>query len=94
VSGRGNAAAMETTERFPPRLGNLAQNARFPHSHRRSFCVYSKERTEGWTAATNSGTLSAQSDEGTPGGKVLKTPGPYLLKTHSARRRDPATAAA
>jgi hypothetical protein len=24
---------METTKRFPQELGNLAQNARFPHSH-------------------------------------------------------------
>ena len=29
----GNAAAVEITYRFPPRLGNLAQSARFPHSH-------------------------------------------------------------
>jgi hypothetical protein len=28
-------AAMEITERFPQPLGNLAQNARFPHSHSR-----------------------------------------------------------
>ena len=33
--GCGNAAAVEITKRFPPRLGNLAQNARFPHSHSR-----------------------------------------------------------
>ena len=38
-SGYGNAGAMETTERFPPRLGNLAQNARFPHSHSRPLFV-------------------------------------------------------
>jgi hypothetical protein len=25
---------MEITERFPQELGNLAQNARFPHSHK------------------------------------------------------------
>ena len=31
--GCGNAAPMEITERFPQPLGNLAQNARFPHSH-------------------------------------------------------------
>jgi|HubBroStandDraft_4_1064222.scaffolds.fasta_scaffold661960_1 hypothetical protein len=31
----GNAAPMEITERFPQPLGNLAQNARFPHSHSR-----------------------------------------------------------
>ena len=31
----GNDAPMEITERFPQPLGNLAQNARFPHSHSR-----------------------------------------------------------
>src|SRR5712692_5816240 len=36
--GCGNAAAVEITKRFPPRLGNLAQNARFPHSHSRLSC--------------------------------------------------------
>jgi hypothetical protein len=25
---------MEITERFPQELGNLAENARFPHSHK------------------------------------------------------------
>ena len=34
ADGCGNAGAMETTERFPPRLGNLAQTARFPHFHK------------------------------------------------------------
>ena len=34
--GCGNAAPMEITERFPQPLGNLAENARFPHSHSRS----------------------------------------------------------
>jgi DNA replication protein DnaC len=32
--GCGNDAAMEITNRFPPPLGNLAQNVRFPHSHK------------------------------------------------------------
>ena len=32
--GCGNGAPMEITERFPQTLGNLAQNARFPHSHK------------------------------------------------------------
>src|SRR6202011_3623744 len=36
----GTHAGMEITERFPHPLGNLAQNARFPHSHSRlSFSV-------------------------------------------------------
>jgi IstB-like ATP binding protein len=34
--GYGNDAPLEITERFPQPLGNLAQNARFPHSHSRS----------------------------------------------------------
>ena len=33
--GYGNDAPMEIKERFPQPLGNLAQNARFPHSHSR-----------------------------------------------------------
>jgi hypothetical protein len=33
--GCGNGAPMEITERFPQPLGNLAENARFPHSHSR-----------------------------------------------------------
>ena len=32
--GCGNDAPVEITERFPQELGNLAQNARFPHSHK------------------------------------------------------------
>jgi hypothetical protein len=35
--GCGNAGPMEITERFPQDLGNLAQNARFPHSHKPFF---------------------------------------------------------
>src|SRR3984893_17410630 len=36
----GNGAPMEITERFPQPLGNLAQNARFPHSHSRFSDVH------------------------------------------------------
>jgi hypothetical protein len=32
--GCGNDAPAEITKRFPQELGNLAQNARFPHSHK------------------------------------------------------------
>jgi hypothetical protein len=32
--GCGNAVPMETRERFPQGLGNLATNAGFPHSHK------------------------------------------------------------
>ena len=35
---------METTERFPHGLGNLAQNARFPHSHKPSSLVWREEK--------------------------------------------------
>jgi hypothetical protein len=31
--GYANASPMETTKRFPQGFGNLATNARFPHSH-------------------------------------------------------------
>jgi len=49
----GNAAPMEITERFPQPLGNLAQNARFPHSHSRAqVLVLQREngrtRNVGW----------------------------------------------
>jgi hypothetical protein len=30
---------MEITKRFPQELGNLAQNARFPHSHKPTLVV-------------------------------------------------------
>src|SRR3989442_2808788 len=33
--GYGNDAPMEIRKRFPQTLGNLAQKARFPHSHSR-----------------------------------------------------------
>jgi hypothetical protein len=36
---------METQKRFPQRLGNLAQDARFPHSHSRSSFL-NKEKTK------------------------------------------------
>jgi hypothetical protein len=39
----GTPGAMETTERFPQRLGNLAHHARFPHSHSRSFLSHKKK---------------------------------------------------
>jgi hypothetical protein len=38
---------METTKRFPQRLGNLAQNARFPHFHKpSSFFSSNKKETK------------------------------------------------
>ena len=43
-SGYGHAGAMETTERFPQRLGNLAHDARFPHSHSRSISLSHKKK--------------------------------------------------
>src|SRR5438132_12319272 len=45
------------------------------------------ESKEDWTAETDSGRLSARSDEGTPGGKVLKNRGPYLLLTDTQGTR-------
>src|SRR5262249_3705339 len=70
VSGRGNAAAVETTERFPPRLGSRWRTrdshipTADPHHHR------NEERTEDWTAPTRSGTLTARQTNGNSGGKV------------------------
>lgn len=38
--GCGNGAPMEITNRFPRVLGNLAENARFPHFHKPPVLVY------------------------------------------------------
>ena len=82
MSGRGNGAAMETTERFPQRLGNLAGEREIPTFPPPIIAGQRNQQKKGdWTATTDSGTLSARSDEGTPGGKVLKSRGPYLLQT-------------
>jgi hypothetical protein len=35
---------METEERFPQGLGNLAENARFPHSHKPIVVVMMERR--------------------------------------------------
>jgi hypothetical protein len=37
---------MEITKRFPQELGNLAQNARFPHSHKPSFSLSDEKNVE------------------------------------------------
>ena len=50
--GCGNAGAVETTQRFPPRLGNLAQSARFPHSHEPTI-VMDDERQRTKTTRTD-----------------------------------------
>ena len=42
----GNAVPMETPNRFPQALGNLAQGARFPHSHNGSLTLVRTESTE------------------------------------------------
>ncbi len=46
MDGYGNAVAVETTNRFPQRLGNLAENARSPHFHSRFFFVSEKNKTK------------------------------------------------
>jgi hypothetical protein len=38
---------METKERFPQELGNLATNARFPHSHKPTMIVLGKKEEPG-----------------------------------------------
>jgi hypothetical protein len=50
--GYGNAVPMETKKRFPQGLGNLAQDARFPHSHSRSSGLR-KEKTKNEEAITH-----------------------------------------
>jgi hypothetical protein len=56
--GYGNGAAMEIRERFPQPLGNLAQNARFPHSHSRlSYFDQEEQKTKN----TDRDTLPCQS---------------------------------
>jgi hypothetical protein len=46
--GYGNDAPAEITERFPQQLGNLAKNARFPHSHKPIIrCSFIQSR-QGW----------------------------------------------
>jgi hypothetical protein len=37
---------MEITERFPQELGNLPQNARFPHSHKPIHLVSAEKNLE------------------------------------------------
>jgi hypothetical protein len=56
--GYGNGAPVDRTERGPPPLGNLAHDARFPHSHSR-FLSKRREHDEeheqhayGWTTAS------------------------------------------
>jgi hypothetical protein len=44
--GYGNAVPMESKKRFPQRLGNLAQNARFPHFHSRSSSYHEEDRED------------------------------------------------
>ena len=52
--GCGNGVPMESKERFPQELGNLAQNARFPHFHSRSSVfLQEKNKSTKNTAATS-----------------------------------------
>ena len=46
VPGCGNGGSMEITERFPQDLGNLAQNARFPHFHKPPFVPPHKRKDQ------------------------------------------------
>ena len=59
---------METTERFPQRLGNLAQNARFPHFHSRSLCHDKTTKTN----TTNARRLHTAAGQLTFGWSTLK----------------------
>ena len=49
---------MEITERFPPALGNLAQHARFPHSHSR-FLLLALRKRHGTRRAPENGRRDA-----------------------------------
>src|ERR1700733_14084496 len=42
--GYGNAVPVEARERLPQALANLAQTARFAHSHTRFLLLYSERR--------------------------------------------------
>jgi hypothetical protein len=46
--GCGNAVPMETEVRFPQGLGNLAENARFPHSHKPKIILVREEEELGY----------------------------------------------
>lgn len=46
-NGCGNAVPMETQDRFPQGLGNLATNAGFPHSHKPMMIVWEKKEEPG-----------------------------------------------
>jgi hypothetical protein len=44
--GYANDSPMETTKRFPQGFGNLAKNARFPHSHSQDSFVEKREEQQ------------------------------------------------
>ena len=91
MSGRGNAAAMETTERFPQRLGNLAAEREIPTFPPPTLVCQNEERTEDWTESKRSGTLSAPADERNSGGKGFENPGSIPSENRQIRRSDPLT---
>jgi hypothetical protein len=53
---------METQERFPQGLGNLAQNAGFPHSHKPIIIVVMEKRPKNENS-NNATTPSTESDQ-------------------------------
>jgi len=65
--GYGNDVPMETKRRFPQGRGNLAQNARFPHSHSRSSSFSERRRrstkTPGERLQINQKTLTISTSE-------------------------------
>ena len=63
---------METTERFPQGLGNLAQHARFPHSHSRSFVGLKREKNRRTRAQTATSINNRPSRSPRPWWPVLK----------------------
>jgi hypothetical protein len=61
--GYGNDALMEITKRFPQALGNLAENARFPHSHSRSSSCQIRKKTEHVNHASHTKNLTRPAED-------------------------------
>jgi hypothetical protein len=66
--GCGNDVPVESKKRFPQGLGNLAQNARFPHFHSRFFSRDKEAREEQDTKNDGS---DPSSDQPAAGSRIL-----------------------
>src|SRR3989338_1675463 len=90
--GCGNDVPMETTERFPQGLGNLAQHARFPHSHSRSFVGLKREKNRRTRAQTATSINNRPSRSPRPWWPVLKcrSVAGFQVSTEGCQRQDSA----